>query len=128
MEIGIKNTKTLAVTPENTAAALGSGLLSVFATPAMIALMEQTAAESVQGQLEDGGCTVGTSLDVKHISATPVGMTVRVESTLTAIDGRKLTFEVTAFDEAGQIGYGTHERFIVASERFMEKAQRKLEH
>lgn len=113
------------VTVENTAKTMKSGTLDVFATPAMIALMEQTAYESVAGELEEGYGTVGTMLNVKHVSATPLGMKVTCESTLTKIDGRALTFEVKAFDERGLIGEGTHERFLVQNEKFQAKANNK---
>ncbi len=125
IERGLKNKKTAAVAPENTAAAMGSGALAVYATPAMVALMEATAAESVAPLLGAGRSTVGTALDIKHLSATPAGMAVWCESELTAVEGRKLTFFVRAFDGAGVIGEGTHERFIVDDERFIEKANKK---
>ncbi len=127
MNIGIKNEIKIDVTKDKTAAVVGSGLLEVFATPAMIALMEQTASESVMQQLEEGTTTVGTKINVEHLSATPVGMEVRCVSTLTAADGRKLSFEIEAYDEVGLIGKAYHERFIVASERFMQKTNAKLE-
>lgn len=106
---------------------MGSGTLEVFATPAMIALMEKTACESVQPYLEEGCGTVGTALNIKHVSATPVGMTVTCESVLTEVEGRRLTFIVLASDEHGLIGEGTHERFIVNNEKFQSKADSKLE-
>ena len=105
---GITGHQETIVTVENTAKTMKSGTLDVFATPAMIALMEQTAYESVAGELEEGYGTVGTMLNVKHVSATPLGMKVTCESTLTKIDGRALTFEVKAFDERGLIGEGIH--------------------
>ena len=110
------------VTDEMTARACGSGTLEVFATPAMIALAEETAWQSVQGDLEEGQGTVGTKLDIAHIAATPVGMKVRCESLLTQIDRRRLVFKIEVYDEAGKIGSGTHERFIVDLERFQAKA------
>ena len=122
---GITGHQETIVTVENTAKTMKSGTLDVFATPAMIALMEQTAYESVAGELEEGYGTVGTMLNVKHISATPLGMKVTCESTLTKIDGRALTFEVKAFDERGLIGEGTHERFLVQNEKFQAKANNK---
>ena len=91
----------------------------------MIALMENTAFESVASELEEGSGTVGTALDIKHVSATPVGMKVTCESELVQVDGRALTFSVKAFDEAGLIGEGTHERFIVFEEKFQKKADDK---
>ena len=126
LELHIKGTAALTVTDEVTAAAVGSGMLPVFATPSMIALMEKAAAESVAPQLDAGMTTVGTKLDVAHTAATPVGMTVRAETELTKIDGRRLIFTVRAFDELGEIGSGTHERFIVNAEKFLAKAEIKL--
>lgn len=122
---GITGHQETIVTVENIAKTMKSGTLDVFATPAMIALMEQTAYESVAGELEEGYGTVGTMLNVKHVSATPLGMKVTCESTLTKIDGRALTFEVKAFDERGLIGEGIHERFLVQNEKFQAKANNK---
>ena len=122
---GITGHQETIVTVENTAKTMKSGTLDVFATPAMIALMEQTAYESVAGELEEGYGTVGTMLNVKHVSATPLGLKVTCESTLTKIDGRALTFEVKAFDERGLIGEGPHERFLVQNEKFQAKANNK---
>lgn len=126
LELHIKGTAALEVTDKVTAAAVGSGMLPVFATPSMIALIEKAAAESVAPQLEAGMTTVGTRLDVAHTAATPVGMTVRAVTELTEIDGRRLIFTVRAFDELGEIGSGTHERFIVNAEKFLAKAEIKL--
>jgi len=125
LEIGVRGTETLLVTPAFTAKAMGSGTLEVFATPAMIALMEKTAGGSILPFLEDGTGSVGTLLEIRHVSATPVGLSVRCESELTKIDGRKLTFSVTAFDPSGVIGSGIHERYLISNERFMEKAESK---
>ena len=108
-----------------TAKAMGSGELPVFATPAMIALIEETCWRSVADDLDAGQGTVGTALDVKHVSATPVGLKVWCESKLTQMDGRKLVFSVKVYDEAGPIGEGTHERFIIDNDRFMKKAGQK---
>ena len=127
LEAGIKGTKEIMVTNENTAKTRGSGTLDVFATPAMIALMENTAYESVASELEEGSGTVGTALNVKHVAATPVGMKVTCETELIKVDGRALTFSVKAFDEKGLIGEGEHERFIVFNEKFQAKADAKLE-
>ena len=123
--VGMKGRAETVVTAENTAAAVGSGLVPVFATPYMIALMEGAAVNAVQAALEEGQGTVGTRLDVSHDAATPVGMQVWAEAELTAVDGRKLTYSVTAYDEAGPIGRGTHERFIIQTDRFLAKAQAK---
>ena len=115
------------MTPSLSARALGSGAVDVYATPAMIALMEQTAAQSVAPHLEEGFCTVGTALNVSHEAATPMGMKVWCNSVLLEISGRKLTFRVEAFDEKGRIGAGTHERFIVRQQSFEARARAKLE-
>ena len=127
LETGIKGKMTETVTEEKTAAALGSGTLRVYATPAMIALMENTALNSVADKRDDGMTTVGTKLDIVHTSASPVGSTITCESELVEIDRRRLVFSVTAYDNAGEIGKGTHERFIVDSVKFSEKTAAKLE-
>ena len=122
---GIRGQKELLVTEEVTAARMGSGLLEVLATPAMIALAEGTAMESVQPLLEEGQGTVGTRLDIAHIAATPVGMTVRCETELVEVDRRRLVFSVKVYDDRELVGEGTHERFIIDSARFLQKAQGK---
>lgn len=127
LEAGIKHTKTEIVTESNTAGALGSGLLPVYATPAMILLLEAACAEAVSPELEEGNTTVGTKLDVEHVSATPIGLEVRCECELVEVDRRRLVFNVEIYDKAGLIGKGTHERFIVASEKFMAKTNAKAE-
>ena len=126
MEIGIKGHAEQIVDETVTADTVGSGLLPVFATPAMIALIEKTAWESIADQLEEGQGTVGTKLDIAHLSATPVGMKVRCDSELVEVDGRRLVFSVKVYDEAGKIGEGTHERFIIYNDRFKEKTYAKL--
>ena len=126
MKPGITNTVTLTVTEKDTAKTFGSGTLDVFATPAMIALMEHTAMTSVAPYLAEDEATVGTELNVKHLSATPIGCQVTCQSELTEIDGRKLTFRVTASDNKGIIGEGTHQRFIIKTEKFLAKASEKL--
>lgn len=127
MEVGITGTKKVVVTENMTAQAMASGTLPVYATPCMVALMEDTAKDSVAAFLEEGCGTVGTLVNVKHLSATPVGMEVTCETKLTQVDRKRLVFEVKAYDAAGVIGEGTHERFIIENERFMEKAQAKKE-
>lgn len=127
LEVGIKGRKELVVTKEKTAKSVCSGALNVFATPCMIAMMENTAFESVAPELEEGCGTVGTALNVKHVAATPVGMKVTCESELIKIDGRALTFAVKAYDECGLIGEGEHERFIIFEEKFQAKADAKLQ-
>ena len=127
LTIGSKGRAEALVTEANTAAAVGSGLVPVFATPYMIALMENAAVNAVQAGLEPGQGTVGTCLNVTHDAATPVGMKVWAEAELTAVEGRKLTFAVAAFDEAGPIGRGVHQRFVIQNEKFLSRAQAKKE-
>ena len=126
MEKGIKNEKTITVTADKTAEAMGSGILPVFATPAMVALMENTAAESVEALVGEGNTTVGTLINVKHLAADPIGAVVTCESELVETDGRKLAFEIKAFDRDGVVGEAYHERFVVDKTRFMDKVQKKL--
>lgn len=122
LETGIKGYKEITVTKERTARAVCSGALDVFATPCMIALMENTAFESVLPELDEGCGTVGTRINVSHVAATPVGMKVHCETELVKVDGRALTFQVKVFDECGLIGEGEHERFVIFEEKFQKKA------
>ena len=115
------------VTAANTAKAMGSGCLEVFATPAMCWLMEKAASDLTDSLLDEGSTSVGTALNIAHSAATPVGMQVRAVAEITGVEGRRISFKVTAFDEAGEIGSGTHERFIVFKEKFQQKADSKLE-
>lgn len=126
IETGIKGQAEALVEREDTAQVVGSGDLLVYATPCMVALMEGAACQSVAPFLAEGESTVGTRMDVRHTSATPVGMTVRAESVVSDVDGRKITFEIHAFDEAGEIGSAVHERVIIRAERFLEKTYEKL--
>lgn len=125
IEIGLKGRTGTTVTPENTARAMGSGTVPVFATPWMAALMESAAIQAVQLQLEADESTVGTRLDVTHDAATPIGMKVWAEAELTEVEGRKLTFAVTAFDETGRIGGGIHQRFVIQVDKFLARTQSK---
>lgn len=109
----------------NTAAAVGSGGLAVFATPMMVALMEKAAMELVQPYLKEGESTVGTLVNIKHMAATPLSMKVRAEARLEAVEGRRLVFTVEAFDEREKIGEGVHERFIIGVEKFLGKVEQK---
>ena len=122
---GLEAQQTDAVTDKNIASAWGSGGLSVYATPALIALMEMTALLAVDPLLPPGWSTVGTELNVKHLSATPPGMNVSARAELLSVNGRALVFKVEAFDEAGKIGEGTHSRFIVENERFLARTEAK---
>lgn len=126
LKTGITGEARCLVTPETTAANLGSGALEVFATPAMIALIEKAAWQSVQPMLEDGCGTVGTALRVRHLSATPVDMEVVAKTELREIDGRRLVFKVEVYDAKGMVGDGEHERFIVKNDSFLKKAKGKL--
>ena len=127
LEVGIKGQREIIVAKENTAAGIGSGSLEVFSTPIMILLMEESCFMSVADKLDEGFTTVGISVNVKHLSATPLGMKIVVKSELTKVDGRALTFKVEAYDEKGLIGEGIHERFIVNNEKFQTKTDGKLD-
>lgn len=125
IQVGMKGRADATVSPADTASAVGSGLLPVFATPSMIALMENAAVNAVQGALEQGQGTVGTRLDVTHDAATPIGMKVWAEAEVTAVDRKKITLSVKAYDEAGPIGGGVHERFVIDTDRFLSRAEAK---
>lgn len=117
---GLEKELEIIVTPQDTAKAYGSGLVEVFATPAMITLMEKTALQLVTPYLDGGKNTVGTEISVKHIKATPVGKRVQSFAKLVEVNGPKLKFEVEAYDEDGLIGTGTHKRYIIDEKAFME--------
>ncbi len=125
LKVGMKFTREVEVVHELTADAVHSGGLPVFATPMMIALMENASWSLAEECMEEGYSTVGTLVNVKHVSATPVGATVRAETELTDIDGRRLVFKVAAYDDKGLIGEGTHERFIINTDTFMNKTNAK---
>lgn len=125
VEIGIKGYQETVVSPELLASNVGSGLVKVYATAMMIALMEKAAVLAVEPYLEEGQGTVGTHVNVSHCSATPVGMKVWTECELIEIDRRKLVFKVAAYDERGLIGEGLHERFIIDNAKFQQKANSK---
>lgn len=118
---GLTGTAETVVRETNTALAMGSGSLHVFATPCMVALMEQAACNAVDPCFNDSESSVGTLVNITHDAATALGKKVTAKATLTAVEGRKLVFEITAADEDKQIGKGTHERFIVNKEKFMAK-------
>ncbi len=121
MKIGDKGTVTIKVTKENCASAIGSGALDVFATPSMIALMENAACEAIKESLQPGESSVGTKVNVSHLKASALEDTITATATLTEIDGRRLSFEVIANDSKGIIGEGTHERFVINVEKFLSK-------
>ena len=126
--IGTKCQLEQTVTPELTAEVIGSGALPVFGTPFMAAMMENAAMTALQPYLEEGQGSVGTHLDISHDAPTPVGMTVRAEAEITGVseNGRMVTFKVSAWDEKGPIGKGTHTRAIIGNERFLAKCNGKL--
>lgn len=124
--VGMKGVAETLCEREDTAKDVGSGDLLVYATPCMVALMEGAACDAVAEGLEEGQTTVGIALNIEHISATPVGLEVRAEAEVTAVAGKVITFAVRAFDEAGEIGHGTHQRVVVNSQRFLDKAYSKL--
>ena len=126
LKTGIKGHQELVVTQELTAKNMGSGVMDVFATPAMLALMEKTAFTSVAEYLNEGCASVGTKVDIEHVASSPVGMKITCDSELIEVEGRKLVFKVEAYDEKGLIGKGTHERFIVENKKFQEKTDNKL--
>lgn len=121
LESGIRHHKEIMTNESHSARSYGSGLVDVFSTPAMIALMENTAVESIQHLLPEGKTTVGIEINVKHLKATRIGEKVTGESFLKEINNNRMVFEVHAWDETGMIGIGTHTRFIVDTARFMEK-------
>ncbi len=125
--VGLKGRAEAVVNDSNTAQAACSGALPVFGTPFMCALMEEASWKSIASCLEEGQSTVGTRLNVSHDSATPVGMKVWAESEVIEVDGKRLVLKVSAYDEKGLIGQGTHERFIVTNQRFLTKCAGKLE-
>jgi len=124
--VGMRGEVSTLVEREDTAKEVGSGDLLVYATPCMVALMEGAACEAIADALPDTQTTVGTMLNIEHISATPVGLEVRAEAEVTAVEGKVITFTVTAFDEAGEIGKGTHKRVIINSQKFLDKTYSKL--
>lgn len=125
LKIGLRGRAETVVDPQNVAAAMGSGALPVFATPALLGLMEKAAWEAVQPCLAPGQATVGTHIELDHLAASPLGAQVWAEATLEEIDRRRLRFSVRAFCGGEEIGRGVHDRFIVDAARFMAKAERK---
>ena len=124
--VGMKAEVGTVVEREDTAKEVGSGSLLVYATPCMVALMEGAACEAIEEALGEDKTTVGIELNIQHTSATPVGLEVRAEAEVTAVDGKIITFQLKAFDEAGEIGSGTHKRAIVPVQKFLDKAYAKL--
>lgn len=122
--VGVSYEASQTVTENDTASRYGSGLVAVFATPAMVALMENASLNAVISYLPSGFNTVGVEIAVSHVKATPINQVVKCKATLVSIDGRRLDFEVVATDEEGLIGKGTHSRFIIETEKFMAKLKK----
>jgi predicted thioesterase len=125
IEVGVSGEARTTVTHEETAEAFGSGLVPVYATPAMVALMEKAAVVAIEGRLAEGETTVGTKLEIVHLAATPLGDEVRAEARLVAVDGRRLSFTVSAWDSREKIGEGRHERMIISRDRFLARVSQK---
>ena len=126
IKVGMTAQVETIVEKEDTAQLVGSGDLLVYATPCMVALMEGAACEAIAEALKETETTVGIALNIEHTSATPVGLEVRAEAAVINVEGKVITFEVTAYDEIGEIGHGTHKRVIVNSQKFLDKAYAKL--
>lgn len=124
--VGMKGKVSTLVEREDTALEVGSGSLLVYATPCMVALMEGAACEAIAEALPEGKTSVGTALNIAHISATPVGHEVYAEAEVIEVDGNTITFQLTAYDEAGKIGEGTHKRAVITAQRFLDKVYSKL--
>jgi predicted thioesterase len=124
--VGMKGVVESCVEREDTAKEVGSGDLLVYATPCMVALMEGAACEAIADCMGENQTTVGTMLNIEHISATPVGLEVRAEAEVTEVAGKVITFDVKAFDEAGEIGRGTHKRVVINAQKFLDKTYGKL--
>ena len=124
--VGMKGSAFTTVERSDTAYEVGSGSLLVYATPCMVALMEGAACEALSAALPEEKTSVGVALEITHVSATPVGMDVRAEAEVIAVDGSTITFKVSAFDEAGLIGEGTHKRAVITSQRFLDKTYSKI--
>ena len=124
--VGMKGEVFTNVEREDTAKEVGSGDLLVYATPCMVALMEGAACEAIAEAMNENQTTVGTMLNIEHISATPVGLDVRAVAEVTAVEGKVITFDVKAYDEAGEIGHGTHKRVVINNQKFLEKVYNKL--
>jgi predicted thioesterase len=125
VEIDIQGRATVKVTQSNLASSTGSGAVDVFSTPSLVLLMEEAAMDALKPYMEPGESSVGTLVNIRHISPTPLGLTVTATATLTEIDGRRLVFHVEARDELDKVGEGTHERFLISVDRFISRAREK---
>ena len=126
ISVGMKGIAETIVEREDTAYEVGSGSLLVYATPCMVALMEGAACEAIAEAMAEGQTSVGTELNIRHVSATPVGLEVHAEAVVTAVEGRVISFEVKAYDESGLIGEGTHKRAVISAQKFLDKTYTKL--
>ena len=126
ISVGMKGSASTVAEREDTAYEVGSGSLLVYATPCMVALMEGAACDAIAEALPEDKTSVGTELQIKHLSATPVGLEVRAEAEVTEVEGNTITFQVTAYDEAGKIGEGLHKRVVVTTQKFLDKTYSKL--
>lgn len=126
IKVGMKGEVSTAVVREDTALEVGSGSLLVYATPCMVALMEGAACEAIASAIPEDKTTVGIELSISHLAATPIGMEVRAEAEVTEVTDKTITFQVTAYDESGKIGEGTHKRAIITTQRFLDKVYSKL--
>ena len=126
IKVGMKGEVSTAVEREDTALEVGSGSLLVYATPCMVALMEGAACEAFASAIPEDKTTVGIELSISHLAATPIGMEVRAEAEVTEVTDKTITFQVTAYDESGKIGEGTHKRAIITTQRFLDKVYSKL--
>ena len=126
INIGMKGEATTLVEREDTAYEVGSGSLLVYATPCMVALMEGAACDAIASALPEDKTSVGIELNIKHLSATPVGLEVSATAEVTEVDGSIITFHIAAHDESGLIGEGTHKRAVVTTQRFLDKTYSKL--
>ena len=124
--VGMTGQVTSVVEREDTALEVGSGSLLVYATPCMVALMEGAACEAIASALSEEKTSVGTALNIAHISATPVGLEVRAEAVVTQVEGNTIQFQITAYDEAGKIGEGTHTRVVVSTQKFLDRTYSKV--
>lgn len=125
VEIGLTGKASFVIVPSQSAREMGSGDLDVFSTPCLVGLMEEACWKSIASSLSEGESSVGVEMTVSHLAATPIGMEVWAESMVTAVDGKRIHFTVTAYDEAGEIGKGSHARFVVSAEKFMARIQSK---
>lgn len=125
IRVGLASETTLVVDESLLATTMGSGSVAVYATPAMVALMESAAVAALAPVLDEGESSVGIAIEIKHLAATPLGQRVRARAEVVEVDGRQVTFQVQAWDESELIGKGTHTRYVIDVARFMQRVQAK---